>query len=149
MKCSNGRAVIRYTTNFRKLKWSRKIIQYYANYSSVFNPILNCGDIETNPGPPAPETTTNENNSISTSVQILCPTCNQNVYAIARHFCDSRKYWWHAKCLSFPRDRLILSVSSHTGWVCSKCQLHKNEDEFDVTTYQSFQATAHGMSSNR
>ena len=114
MKCNNGRAVIRYTTNFRKLKWSPKRKQYYANYSCVFNPILNCGDIETNPGPPAPETTTNENNSISTSVQILCPTCNQNVYAIAGLIFDLCKYWWHAKCLSFPRDGRIHSVSSHT-----------------------------------
>ena len=57
MKCSNRRAVIQYTTHFRKLKWSRKIIQYYANSSCVFNLILNCGDIETNPGPPAPEPT--------------------------------------------------------------------------------------------
>ena len=57
MKCSNGRAVIRYTTHFHKLKWSRKTIQYYANSSCVFNLILNCGDIETNPGPPAPEPT--------------------------------------------------------------------------------------------
>ena len=149
MKCSNGRAVIRYTTHFPKLKWSRKRIQYYANSSYVFNLILNCGDIETNPGVPAPEPTTDENNSISNSVQTLCPTCNQNVNPVAGLFCDSCKYWWHVKCHFFPRDRFILSVSSHTGWVCPKCQLHQNEDEFDVTTDQSLQATVHRMSSNR
>ena len=68
MNCSNGRAVIRYTTHFNKLKRSRKRIQYYANSSRVFNPILNCGDIETNPGAPAAEPTTEENNLISNTV---------------------------------------------------------------------------------
>ena len=114
MKCSNRRAVIRYTTHFRKLKWSRNRIQYYANSSCVFNHILNCGDIVTNPGPPSPEPTTDENNSISNSVQNLCPTCNQNVIPIAGLFSDLCNYSWHVKWLSFPRDRLIHTVSSHT-----------------------------------
>ena len=82
-------------------------------------------------------------------MQTICPTCNQNVNPIAGIFCDSCKYWWHAKSLSFPRDWLIHSVLPHTGWVCPKCQFHQNEDEFDVTTDQSLQATVHRMSSNR
>ena len=83
MKCSNGRAGIRHTIGFRKLWWSQKRIQYYANSFCAFNVILNCGDVERNPGPPAPKPTTDENDSTSNSVQTLCPTCNQNVNLIA------------------------------------------------------------------
>ena len=72
--------------------------------------------METNPGPPAPKSTTDESNSISNSVQTLCPSCNQNVNPIAGLFSDLCNYSWHAKvAFSFPHDRLIHSVSSHTG----------------------------------
>ena len=147
MKCSNRCAGIRHTTGFCKLKWSHKRIQYYANYFCVFNLILNCGDVERNSGPPAPEPTSDEKNFTSNLVQTLCPSCSQNVNLIAGLFCDSCKFWWHVTCLSFSRDQFIQSVLSYTGWVCPKCLLPQNK-ELDVTTDKSFQATVHGMSSN-
>ena len=50
----------------------------------------------------------------------------------------------------FLSTRLAYSLCIISYWMgCPKCQFHQNEDEFDVTTDQSLQATVHRMSSNR
>ena len=126
------------THRFRR-KWSVSRCPYYNNHSATFNILLNCGDVETNPGPSFNNSTTinSDNNALRYSEYNYCSTCHGLVHYSFGLLCDSCNAWMHYSCIDLSFHRFIEIISFDELWTCPLCLFHQShlDNSFDVNTY--------------